>query len=164
MDSKFLKYEKDMKKINSIMFVLLFGALFTGCINWQKESLQTVSLQNRREVARDLIQNDWDLFANFSHLNFTSRVSQSFQPDKTLFLTKIEESFYESRPIELSFSLDKVLIQDNKLAVSFTWQKKVANRLSGSLNLKEGEGSIIYIREKDIWLIYQVQGDSIFTF
>jgi hypothetical protein len=138
--------------------------MLAGCAGSQAASAERASFLNTAELAQTLVQRDWDLFAGFQRAAFSERISGDFLTDKYAFLNEAEASFYEAVPMGLSFTVDKALMKNNKFAVTFTWQRKIADRNTGDLILKEGRGTIVYCEENGQWLIYKIQGNSIFTF
>ncbi|MDD5069464.1 MAG: hypothetical protein PHV17_01950 [Candidatus Omnitrophica bacterium] len=145
-----------------IPIIAVFCVIIAGCAS--VHSFADISITDERNLAQKLIEDDFSAFSQFSKQFFSQRVSESFIPDKASFLNELENSFFTALPIDMSFSLDKVLVKGNKLAATFTWQKKVSLRVSNDLILKEGMGEMVYIKENNKWLIYQVREDSLFTF
>ena len=145
-----------------IPIIAVCCGVMAGCAS--VHSFADISITDERNLAQKLIEDDFSAFSQFSKQFFSQRVSESFIPDKASFLNELENSFFTALPIDMSFSLDKVLVKGNKLVVTFTWQKKVSLRVSNDLILKEGMGEMVYIKENNKWLIYQVREDSLFTF
>ncbi len=153
-----------MKNIFLIMSIVFSCFMFSGCVSGQAVSIQEAPSLNKRALAESLVQKDWNLFASFQRQGFSDRISSDFLPDKYAFLNEAEASFFGAVPVDLSFAIDKALIKNNKLAVTVVWQRKTANRESGNLTLTEGECTVVYRQENGQWLIYKIQGNSIFIF
>lgn len=153
-----------MNKNNSFTVAVLFLSItLTGCLHGGfMEEGKSYSL-NKYQSMDLLIENTWDAFTQFSRQDFSGRISNDFIPDKNVFLNKAEDSFYKATPISLSFTINKVLESGNKISVSLSWKKKVADRDTGALFLIEGEGAIVFINQNDRWLIYKIDEASIFT-
>lgn len=152
-----------MKKEYLLRAILVFFLLMTGCAAGPGPNVENSDWASQRELARDLVRRDWDAFMSFSRLNFSDRVSRDFQPDKQSFLNDVENTFFNSTPVDLTFSVDQVLPAGEKLAVTITWQRRMADRNTGALNLSEGECTVVYIEEDAQWRIYRIQGNSIFA-
>jgi hypothetical protein len=156
-----------LKKQTSILFA---GAAFlvscggSGCWAKQTDVQKQTSFRSKQQLARDLIQQDWDLFADFNRARFSESVHKDFQPDRNAFVNEVDAAFASVVPLSLTFNIDQVLPSDDKQAVSITWQRKAVDRDTGQLTLDEGECTIVYIREGTDWYLYQIRGNSIFTF
>ncbi len=153
-----------MRKIYlTAMLAIVLPVVAAGCGRMMDSpGVSAPAALENRELATRLVQEDWDAFANFFRADFSQRVSDEFIPDKAGFINAVEESFYQTTPIDLSFTLNEVLEQEDKLAVSVSWQKKSVERSSGELVLRQGEGLMVYVNENGQWRIYQVQGQPIF--
>ena len=110
-----------------------------------------------------LVQRAWDSFTGFSKADFALIVSDDFVPDKEEFLDSVESFFYSEKPLDLSFSIDKVVSSEGKAIVSFSWNRNTADRKTGQVIAKKGKGAIVFAREGGGWLIYRIEGDSIFS-
>ncbi|NLT15077.1 MAG: hypothetical protein GXY05_12120 [Clostridiales bacterium] len=143
-----------MKRKNSfiagLMFVLSMAVAGAG-------------MAQSRESAEELIRRDWELFENFSRQDYSDRVAETFAPDKQLFLNELENAFRLNIPVDLTFSVDEALAGDRELAITITWQRRTADRDTGELSLSEGKCTVVYIRENNDWLIYSIQGSSLFA-
>ena len=154
-----------MKKISWPGCLVLCSVLLASCASGRSvPAAQQGPSLNKSALSQQLVQRDWDLFAGFQRQDFSDRVSDEFMPDKYAFLNETEASFHSATPLNFSFTIDKALMQGQKLAVTFSWQKKAASRSTGSLILKEGRCTTVYQNQNGQWLIYKIQGNSIFTF
>jgi hypothetical protein len=153
-----------MKNIFPVLMLLCSSLVFTGCASTQAGSAAEAPSLNKRALAQELIEQDWNLFASFQRQAFSDRISGDFVPDKYAFVNEVEASFYAAVPVDLSFTVNKALMQKKTFAVTIIWQRKTASRDSGDLILKEGECTIVYRNEKGQWLMNKIQGNSIFTF
>ncbi len=145
-------------------FILLATLLLAGCISSTNSRHPVSSMHSTRKLAQDLIEQDWHVFVRFPWSRFRERISRDFQPDKNVFVNNAQDALASAVPVSLSFTVDKALTNDEKLAVTITWQRKIADRNTGDLTLDEGKCTIVYLKEAMGWRIYQVQGSSIFAF
>jgi hypothetical protein len=137
--------------------------ILAGCSSVSGIKSKGSNIFEIRETASQLVKKDWQFFSNFFRDGFRKRVSDNFIPDKHIFLEETENSFYQEKPVDFSFFLNQVRKEKNKLAVSIHWEKKVVERSSGDLKLKQGDCFLVYIYENGQWLLYQVRGESIFA-
>ena len=154
-----------MRKTNYLaVTVLLSSLILAGCAtNGAHAGKEEFCSLDKYQRISTLVRDNWDAFAKFSRQDFSERIADSFTPDKNLFLSSVEESFYSATPIDLFFTINKAIETKDKISVSLSWEKKVADRDTGVLTMIEGEGSIVFINQNDQWLIYKIDETSIFT-
>ncbi len=152
-----------MKKFNYFTIIgFSFSLLLTGCTHGKFWGEGIASSVDKYQYATSLVRDNWKAFAQFRRQDFAERISNDFIPDKKDFLNDVEKSFYSATPINLFFTIDKVLESQDKMSISFSWKKKVADRDTSVMSLKKGAGTIVFINQNDQWLIYRIDGTSIF--
>ena len=102
-------------------------------------------------------------FVDMNLKAFRNLVAEDFVPDKTGFLRQVSEALYKGKPLNLEFISGAVSNADGKSIVSFKWRKSVLDGASRQMENKEGSAEFVFVNEKNIWLLFQINGDNPFT-
>jgi len=105
-----------------------------------------------KEVARK--------YKYFNLPGFMEIVSENYTPDRMRLLNRIGDSTYTNYILSLDFFVNKVIKENNTIAVSFRWQKKTQARGTSNITLTEGKATFIFKREKGILKLYQIKGEN----
>jgi hypothetical protein len=89
-------------------------------------------------------------------------VDDDFTSGGQSFVSGVESSFYSARPLQLDYFLNTVNLTGDKLAVSFTWNKKDVPRDTGSQRKSQGECLFVFKKAGEDWKLYDVKGNSPF--
>ncbi len=119
------------------------------------------SIQDR-DLARQLVAGTLNHYRNYTRGAFTDGISEDFVPDRNGLIDGVERSFYAAKPVSIDFFIDQVTGEDGKLAVSFTWNKKVNVRGSGRQDRDRGQCLFVYKRSGNDWYLYSIKGKNPF--
>ncbi|MBU1727684.1 MAG: hypothetical protein KJ880_08650 [Candidatus Omnitrophica bacterium] len=153
-----------MKKFAAL---ILAGFILSGCIYCQgyagNQSFSGPKPISSRELADNLLAKMFSSYQNYFRGNFSRIVSDDFMPDKFSFINSVESSFYSGQIIEINYFINQVsMTQDEKLSVSFNWEKKTIPNKSGVTTLTRGTAEFVFQDIKDRWRLIQAKGNSPF--
>ena len=116
----------------------------------------------RRSLGERLVSRVISAYRGYNRAGFTDMVSDEFPGDRSVFVGNAEKSFYSALPIRLDFFVNTVTLSEEKLAVSFIWNKTSIPRDKGTTTNSSGECTFVFKKYDKNWLLYDVKGSSPF--
>ena len=140
-----------MKKTLVVLFML--GICTVGMVLAQGKE---------RQQADILMYKLFGAYQTYNSQIFDSLVAADFVPDKKEFLKKTESDFYAGQIMEMHFTIDEVIPQNDTLAVHFKWERKNVSFSGPDPILTSGQAVFVFKGSENAWLLYQVQNDNPF--
>ncbi len=144
-----------------LLFLLITAAPGLVCSAASRGIVPAVS-QDPRATADGLMNSLFQSYQSFTRIMFEDLVSNDFRPDKMTFISQVSSQAASEKVIEMHYVLNEVLPARKKLAVSFSWDKKVQPASSGDLLLSSGEARAVFIKEKSGWKLFSLTGNKPF--
>jgi len=152
------------KRIGSLLWVcvLVLPLVSLGCAGGQVKKSVTVSILPEDSFARSLLDMVFARYRGYTRAGFDEVVSRDFVPDREEFLKTIDGKAYAARVLELNYLIDKGLRMNDKVVISFSWDKKEAPGASGTVDLLNGHTEFTFKKTRAGWGLMQVSGDDPF--
>ncbi|MCM8761472.1 MAG: hypothetical protein NC938_06465 [Candidatus Omnitrophica bacterium] len=119
-----------------------------------------VTTAQDRSLAQRLVSETISSYTSYTRGQFTDRVSDDFPNDKYAFVNRVERRYYSAKPTQVDFFISTVNRTADKLAVSFSWEKKVMVRKTGLQRNFKGQCMFVYRQENGAWRLYDIKGNS----
>ncbi|MDD4203099.1 MAG: hypothetical protein PHQ52_06500 [Candidatus Omnitrophica bacterium] len=123
---------------------------------------KNIEVLDEREIAQTVLESIFNVFENYTFIDFAGKISEEFNPSRNEFITNVDESFYEKDVLSLDFFMETVDLTENNLAVVFKWEKKLRDKDTGIVDLKQGRAEFVFVWVNDKWMLIKVAGDDPF--
>ncbi|MBF0216232.1 MAG: hypothetical protein HQL30_04475 [Candidatus Omnitrophica bacterium] len=115
-----------------------------------------------REIADSLLSRIFDSYRGYTRGSFADIVDDDFPSGGQSFVSGVENSFYSARPLDIEYFINTVIPKGDKLAVSFSWNKKDVPFDTGSQRKSRGQCLFVFKKSGEEWKLYDVKGNSPF--
>jgi hypothetical protein len=109
-----------------------------------------------------LVSGAVNTYRNYNRASFTDLIADDYPGDKYAFVNSVESSYYAAMPMKVDHFVNKVTPAEDKIAVSFRWNKTSIQRGKGTLVNASGDCVFVFKKEDDGWAIYDIKGSSPF--
>jgi hypothetical protein len=145
--------------------ILMLAVPVTGC-NAQSEAPASqatapVAGQHREEGEKAVSAVIEAYKSNFPGA-LDALVSQDYAPDRLAVINAAEEGSIGKTILNIDYTIDQSILKDDRLAVTFDWNRTFIPAGSASQTMDSGTTSFVFAKEGDRWMLIRTSGSNFF--